>query len=547
MPKLNNKGITTIEVIVCFVLIVLIASSMYSTISSFNKKRIAEDYRSQVLTYKHLLTKDIQDDFIKIGITHASYDKKVTNNGYTVKYTLNAELKDGTDRELIVERTVALSTYHLDGAPNQNDNFIIKYGPKNKSLKYPLPELGETPGYKSQTTGGKVEIKKDARGNPIKYSLTDPNRIMAKDLSINNIYINIDDGNVLSFYIGLYHPELGTRYGINITAPINFVSSGSTPSTGEGAFNDEIEQTDPVTPPVVETIEPKDFTYTGSPQTYTVPKTGKYKIELWGAQGGSNNSKDYGGPGGYTKGEINLNKGDTLYVYVGNYGLQPSNLIKPFNGGGAPDITGSWEASHTGIWSGGGATDIRIVGGEWDNFNSLKSRIMVAGGGAGGNNGDGSPGGVGGGLTSGTAKDSNSSNYVPTANQTTGYKFGIGQEAGLYTSDGGADSGPGGGGYYGGFRGLSTNCGGSGGSSFISGHSGCDAISEASTSNNISHTGQAKHYSGKVFKNTVMIDGNGCKWTNKITTDCSGMPTHDGTGKMSGNTGDGFARISYIG
>lgn len=30
---------------------------------------------------------------------------------------------------------------------------------------------------------------------------------------------------------------------------------------------------------------------------------------------------------------------------------------------------------------GGGATDIRLVSGEWNDFESLKSRIMVAGGG----------------------------------------------------------------------------------------------------------------------------------------------------------------------
>ena len=34
MKKLNNKGITTIEVIVCFLLIVIISASMYTTVSA---------------------------------------------------------------------------------------------------------------------------------------------------------------------------------------------------------------------------------------------------------------------------------------------------------------------------------------------------------------------------------------------------------------------------------------------------------------------------------------------------------------------------------
>ena len=45
MKRLNNKGITTIEVIICFILVVTISTSMFSTISSFNQKRILEQYK----------------------------------------------------------------------------------------------------------------------------------------------------------------------------------------------------------------------------------------------------------------------------------------------------------------------------------------------------------------------------------------------------------------------------------------------------------------------------------------------------------------------
>ena len=40
--KLNNKGITTIEVLLCFVIIVMISVSMYNTVSIYNDKRILE-------------------------------------------------------------------------------------------------------------------------------------------------------------------------------------------------------------------------------------------------------------------------------------------------------------------------------------------------------------------------------------------------------------------------------------------------------------------------------------------------------------------------
>lgn len=43
-----------------------------------------------------------------------------------------------------------------------------------------------------------------------------------------------------------------------------------------------------------------------------------------------------------------------------------------------------------------------------------------------------------------------------------------------------------------------------------------------------------------------MIDGEGYKWTTQKET-YTGMPTHDGTGTMKGNTGNGYAKITYIG
>ena len=56
-----------------------------------------------------------------------------------------------------------------------------------------------------------------------------------------------------------------------------------------------------------------------------------------------------------------------------------------------------------------------------------------------------------------------------------------------------------------------------GGSSFISGHRGCDAISEDSTESNIIHTKYPYHYSGLVFTDTVMIDGSGREWINETS------------------------------
>ncbi|EAY03436.1 hypothetical protein TVAG_412400 [Trichomonas vaginalis G3] len=68
----------------------------------------------------------------------------------------------------------------------------------------------------------------------------------------------------------------------------------------------------------------------------------------------------------------------------------------------------------------------------------------------------------------------------------------------------------GGGGYYGGGAGnhVGNTVGtGSGGSSFISGYKGCNAISEKYTLSNPIHTSKPEHYSGFVFANPIMKDG----------------------------------------
>ena len=76
------------------------------------------------------------------------------------------------------------------------------------------------------------------------------------------------------------------------------------------------------------------------------------------------------------------------------------------------------------------------------------------------------------------------------------------------TPAGGATSvaGAGGSGYYGGGSSFHASAAGGGESSFISGYDGCDAKSEQTTEDNITHTGQSIHYSGLFFSDTIMME-----------------------------------------
>lgn len=314
--------------------------------------------------------------------------------------------------------------------------------------------------------------------------------------------------------------------------------------------------------------EKYEFYATDDYQVFTAPVRGRYRFELWGSQG-SNMGIHAGGKGAYTKGDIILDKDEKVYLYVGN----SKGEKKSFNGGGSGGSSAS---------GGGGATDVRLVPGTWNDFSSLKSRIMVAAGGGGVTIWKkGSEGGAAGGLFSYDTPYYASGNWGNTlgtgATQTIGgagfdsilgapYHGGNGQ---FGIAGNGSDNeygGGGGSGYYGGSGGGDGDfavSSGSGGSSYISGHIGCNSIKESSRQNNISHTGDNIHYSKKYFTNTEMIDGLGYRWTNTIGpsyTDVTnngghvvlddgeytGQPTNDGTDIQDGQSGDGYAKITPL-
>ena len=286
----------------------------------------------------------------------------------------------------------------------------------------------------------------------------------------------------------------------------------------------------------IEIINPVfyEYAYTGVEERFEAPVKGLYQFELWGAQGGSYNNTYQGGKGAYTKGNLSLDSKETLYFHVGGVGQGGTDYQYEggYNGGGRGGYNSGGRSS-----GGGGATDIRLVSGSHDNFNSLKSRIMVAAGGGGFVyvTGHTNKAGAGGALTAESVTGTYNTTDPTGGSQTSG---GIGKDTTKNGSFGKGGNGilnasgwggGGGSGYYGGA--LGHGRGGTGGSSFISGYPGCDAILESSTESKIIHTGKPNHYSGYVFSNTIMKAGS------------ESMPTYNHTSTMVGNSGDGHAVV----
>ena len=154
------------------------------------------------------------------------------------------------------------------------------------------------------------------------------------------------------------------------------------------------------------------FNYTGAVQTFTVPATGYYMLECYGAQGG-NSYTGRGGNGGFSQLACRLTQGDVLYVYVGGQGGSIANHTgHPEGGNGGWNGGGKGGAGarrnnkdYSGGGGGGGATHIAssAIGAITSSTSFTANHanlLLIAGGGGGGLSYSSTfAGGAGGGAT----------------------------------------------------------------------------------------------------------------------------------------------------
>lgn len=193
-----------------------------------------------------------------------------------------------------------------------------------------------------------------------------------------------------------------------------------------------------------------DFDYTGAVQSVTL-KSGTYKLEVWGAQGGVFTSSIVN-RGGYSVGTIELSKDTQMFVYVGGQpvasGTEAGDVnLGGFNGGGSAIVSDYNVITYA--QGGGGGTDIRI------GTDSLYARVIVAGGGAGDSGTDSVAELYGGGKNGGGGNDGyfgGTQNGSGTASTSSTIKggFGVGANAKPSATNYNYVASGGGGGWYGG-------------------------------------------------------------------------------------------------
>ncbi len=190
MKKLSDRGITSIEVLLCFVIASGIVISMFKVIDAYKDRTDLESYKSTITTYKNTLTKTIEDAIISNrGIYNAEViennneEHRVPDN----EYWINLTFKNGKEIKMkVVKKTYCTATGKICDSSSKTDD-ELDY---DKSSFY-------------------VEFDGEKISLPKVYAL-----------QFNEVYLKNEDGFV-TLHIGLHHPDLGNKYdALNIISPL---------------------------------------------------------------------------------------------------------------------------------------------------------------------------------------------------------------------------------------------------------------------------------------------------------------------------------------
>ena len=207
MTKLNNKGLSIIELLVCFVIVAVISITLLNIVMDYNSFQETEHIKNTIKTYKNTITRVIQDDITKYGLTDVQVDNTNTDDD-TLKLILTFNnlpnpITTNTKNLTIVARNNENYIMYEDTVKGSDGNYF------NQDVKYTLPSTTKI--YVDDNTNegnantGKVEK------NDIHF------RGLPEPISGGEKFVQND---VFYLYIPIEHSEVDATYGITIIAPL---------------------------------------------------------------------------------------------------------------------------------------------------------------------------------------------------------------------------------------------------------------------------------------------------------------------------------------
>lgn len=189
--KLNNKGISIIEIVLTFALIMAMVIGMLTIVFNYRDKASVSLEKLEMDTFKNTLTKEIQDDILTKGL------KEINEGGECVT---NTELNSCVNLVFLDDTQKAFGVSKVDSSSRESvENKFLYYD----GLKYRLEDPIPTTIPEGREVGDFQSIK-----------IQDENI-----LSTDSIFL--ENGTLVSFYaIDVYitHIDFDDDFGIHIVA-----------------------------------------------------------------------------------------------------------------------------------------------------------------------------------------------------------------------------------------------------------------------------------------------------------------------------------------
>ena len=119
---LNKKGITSVELLVCFIIVSAIIVSMYNLILNYRNREQIEEINNEVISFSNNLQEVIQNDLVMGHLVNVS---NVSEDGYSA--TLTFDNPDNYTTTITIK-------------PNEG---IISYGKSGDIIDYEIPGIAD--------------------------------------------------------------------------------------------------------------------------------------------------------------------------------------------------------------------------------------------------------------------------------------------------------------------------------------------------------------------------------------------------------------------
>lgn len=116
MKKMNNNGMTSIELILTFSILSLVIVGMFDVVLNYKDKEQQETIVSSVIDYENKLQKTIQDDLIKGHLVSIKLPDNNTDNKLSASFELNnPKIDKKYNTNLIIDLSNNSISYGIEG------------------------------------------------------------------------------------------------------------------------------------------------------------------------------------------------------------------------------------------------------------------------------------------------------------------------------------------------------------------------------------------------------------------------------------------------